>query len=261
MQYISSLLTHWIGRLLQSDEEKYEVLIDKILRKRELLFSRNPIAFSSKYGGFTEKESWGVKMVCFTDMPLSMSQAHCDRYSQFGVAFFKHALANSCLCPVAYAMNPFIYKAYSYLYHNFVALKALVDDKTLIDGAPFSFDKSMQSLHTWIAWSQDYSEEEFARDEHSILANPSQADFFKDKSAFYYEREWRAVYRPGDKFCWATEHDNDSFFQFDASSIRYVIVPPSFIERARKDISSIFKSMGCPLAISFDELKSGNRDE
>jgi hypothetical protein len=262
MRYISSLLTHWLGRSLPTEIERYRLLMRTILPSRELLYSSNAIAFCSKYGGFT---NWQIKMVCFTDMPLSASEAHSTKYSRFGIALHKHAMANCCVAPVGYTLSPFVYEAYSYLYHHAAGLKNLVEGVPLptgrAAGEPFSSHKFMQKLHEFIVLSQGYSDREFIHDERTIVPREDMAAFFHNEHAYYYEREWRTVYRNGDKFCWVAEHDGKQYFRFDWKSIRYVIVPESFVRVAAEEIPAIAAPQPPPQIVAFEHLATGDYDE
>jgi len=264
MNYISSFLTHWVGRSCSSDDERYDILISKILYRRELLFSYNPIPFTSRYGGLRTKDSWGINMVCFTDMPLSMSEEHCNKYSRFGIAFHKAPLANCLVCPVAYSLNPFIYEAYSFLYHTALGLKHLTDGATMQEGPKtgkqFSYDTFMQKLHVFLLWFQDYAPSEFPNVEGSLLGTPEQYEFFADKKVYYYEREWRAVYREGDKFGWVSEHEGNEYFRFHESSVAYLICPEAFCKRAAEGLQMIFEPSCRPKVLPFEELVTGQWD-
>jgi len=263
MKHISSLLTHWADKSCRSDEDRYDILINKIVRYQDLLFSFNNVPFASKYGGLRSKDCWGTKMVCFTDIPLSMSVDHCDKYSKFGISFRKAPLANCCVCPVAYAINPSISQAYSYLYHSADGLKALVDDKIMPEGVyagrKFSFDSYMQNLNHFLAWMQDHSPEEFTYNEGSLVATEKQDVFFSDRSSYYYEREWRAIYRDGDRFAWVKERDNSVYFHFDKTSVQHIICPEAYCKRARNDIAVVFAGPK-PEVIAFEELTTGKWD-
>lgn len=261
MKHISSLLTHWVGKNCTTDEERYDILLKKILAPRELLFSYNPIPFSSKYGGLRTKNVWGAEMVCFTDMPLSMSEEHCKKYSRFGVAFRKAPLANCLVCPVAYTLNPFISEAYSFLYQTALGLKHVTDGATMQEGQhagkQFSYDMYMQKLHHFLLWVQDHSPAEFPYQEGTLLASPEQAAFFDDKGSYYYEREWRAIYRPGDRFVWVSTHDGKAYFRFHESSVQYVICPDAFFERAKQDVNAMFEHSCRPDVLPFENLVTG----
>lgn len=206
------------------------------------------------------KDTWGIEMVCFTDMPLSMSGDHCEKYSKFAAVFSKPALANCCVCPVAYMLNPFVSNAYSYLYHIGIGLAGIADGKELTKGnragERFSLDRYMQHLHHFLAWMQDYGTLEFPYVEGTIESNETQLSFFDDPAAYYYEREWRAVYRPGDKFSWVHFHDGRAYFRFADSSLKYLIVPEGFQERAIQDLS-VMSYVDTPTVMSFEEVSSG----
>jgi hypothetical protein len=51
MAYISNKLTHWLGRQASTPDEQYMLLTEKILAKKELLFSRYgyPIDSTGRY--------------------------------------------------------------------------------------------------------------------------------------------------------------------------------------------------------------------
>jgi hypothetical protein len=87
------------------------------------------------------------------------------------------------------------------------------------------------------------------------------AAYFSDESDYYYEREWRAIYREGDKFGWVSAHDGRHYFRFDAQSIRYVIVPEEFLERALDGVPSVVDKTARLEIVAFEKLASGDYDE
>jgi len=265
MKHVSSCLTHWVGRNCTSDSDRCEILLEKILPSRELLFSYNPIPFSSHYGGLCAKDAWGTKMVCFTDMPLSMSEDHCNKYSRFGIAFHKAPLANCLVCPVAYTLNPMIYEAYSWLFHTALGLKHLTDGAIMKDGLhagkAFSYDTFMQKLHHFLLWTQDYSSADFPFLFDSLLSTVDQNNYFDDNTAFYYEREWRAVYRPGDGFVWVSVHDGEAYFCFAESSVKYLICPAAFCGATEAAVQGSFPTDSRPAVVAFEDLASGTYDD
>ncbi len=200
-------------------------------------------------------------MVCFTDMPLSMSSDHCEKYSKFAAVFRKASLANSCVCPVAYTLNPFVSQAYSYFYYVGIGLEEIADGKALTKGKRagkrFLLHEYMQQLHQFLAWIQDYSNQEFPYVEGTLEANDEHDAFFNDPSAFYYEREWRAVYRPGDAFPWVRLHDGRAYFGYSDSSLKYLVVPEKFLASATADLSDITFAGTAPEVKSFEDVLSG----
>jgi hypothetical protein len=258
MSYISNYLTHWIGSKEADDAVRYQILTEKILKEKALLYNYNDIPFRSKYGGI-QRHAWGVDMICFTDIPFSEVEEHCKKYSRFGISFSKAYLANSCVVPVWYTLSPFVYEAYSYLYHSVHGLQSLVDNKIIPEGKyinqKFTIHKYLQKLHAFIAFFQDYDNEEFTFVERTLSANEQQKDFFQKKGNHYFEREWRSVYRRGDSYSWNKEIDGRPHFLFLEESVTCIIVPEKFLENLKKDINNFFKPENVPNLFAYEELK------
>ena len=257
MAYISNYLTHWIGKNANNDDERYDILINKIVRNKELKYNFNYIPFTSKYGGFKKKDSWGLHTICFTDIPLCDSEDHCNRYSKFGISFIKSFLANSCVAPVWYTISPFVYEAYSRMFHSLKNLEAYCINNNLnIPPGIFNVDDFMQRLHTFIAYYQDYDNpnNKFEYVENSLSPNAQQIDFFEKKNAFYFEREWRTIYRTGDNFPWNREKNGEHFFIFVDEAVKYIIIPQIYSDQAKKDILKYFTSGSVPV-LEYEDLK------
>jgi hypothetical protein len=94
--YISDYLIHWTGK--QDDQCGADVL-SIIGSTCKLKLSYNRIHVFDWYHEIHEK------MACFTDVPLSHSIQHCQRYGQFGIAFHKLKLMNVGAQPVFYASH------------------------------------------------------------------------------------------------------------------------------------------------------------
>ena len=60
-------------------------------------------------------------------------------------------MANSCVVPVAYALNPFIYDAYSYIYHSIKGMESFLDGQKIPagkkSGEVFKASTFMQKLY------------------------------------------------------------------------------------------------------------------
>ena len=132
MQYISSELTHFVGRSLQSDAERYALLC-RIIRGGVLLDpshvgKRYPV-FRAVFGQGTPDED-GVEyssypsvhhgiaavlsdnallqfeIVCFCDIPIEALSIHCTKYGHFGLALSKEFLVAQGASPVMYIPSP-----------------------------------------------------------------------------------------------------------------------------------------------------------
>lgn len=104
--YVSSELTHFVGRSLENDEARYQLLIEIIrtgrIRTRNgngrgtMVFERRPnIPVSTN-------KSINPDMVCFCDIPVSDFEIHMKKYSQFGLSFSKAFLTSQGIRPVFY---------------------------------------------------------------------------------------------------------------------------------------------------------------
>lgn len=257
MAYVSNVLTHWIGRNQINDDERYKILTEKILNKQELLYSICDIPFFSKYGGINPK-AWSLPMVCFTDIPFSETEVHCGKYSKFGISFSKEHMTNLCVAPVYYGLQPFIYQAYSDLYHTLVGMKeydGVVFSQGKKKGELFSVDKALQSLHAFIALSQNYSENfEFEYDPKSLNPLTKMENIFGVHDS-YNEREWRSIYRNGDKFVWNNTRDGNNYFRFSLNSVKYIIVPRDYHEKLFLYLKSDAKFDILPSVLVYEDLK------
>jgi hypothetical protein len=102
-------------------------------------------------------------MVCFTDVPVQMSAAHCARYGRFGIAFDKLSLMNVGAQPVFYTTH--VWKKDMDLIFDF--LKKQVQ-------APTLDSHLLEALLHHFYFTQHFSQR--------------RADA---TDTFYYEREWR----------------------------------------------------------------------
>lgn len=230
MAYISNSLTHWVGRAEPSDDHRYDLLVNKIIARQELLFSKCPWDFSTKWGGVTNV---GLPVICFTDIPFSEVEPHCSRYSRFGISLTKNYLANCLASPVAYVVNPFVFEGYSGLYHCLDGLRPLVDGLILPagrrKGESCSITQMLVWLHAVAFFYQNYDRQEYIFNEMQAHPHDSQETYFERADALYYEREWRLIERRGSQFPWDSYRDGRHFFHFEARYVKFIIMPRKYI--------------------------------
>ncbi len=107
MNYTSNLLCHFVGRSLESDDERFELLI-KIIKEKQLKANiktpNNPsLSTDSKYKGENYGEVFReTNCVCFCDIPDDMLEIHTTKYSKFGIGFDKLFLSKQGVRPVMY---------------------------------------------------------------------------------------------------------------------------------------------------------------
>jgi len=247
MAYISNCLTHWVGQKATSDEARYDILVNRILANRELLFSPCPWHFCSKYGGVT---NFALPMICFTDIPFSEVGQHCKRYSPFGVSFAKSHLASCLASPVGYILSPFAYSAYSYLFHSLSGLAKVIDGQTITEGKyagrKCDAQQLMASVQELAEFLQNYDIPEFVFNEMQPHPRPDQLVYFDNPASLYYEREWKMVERQGSKFLWDVHRDGKHYFRFEARYVRFIIMPRTFLCRFATEMDVCLKEYPHP---------------
>ncbi len=108
--YISSVLTHLVGRKEKSDEKRYDVLI-KILEEEWITYwphdptqrtAKEIIIHHDKNICDGTNEMYVSSVVCFCDIPIDKLDIHAKKYSRFGLAFDKDFIASCGGGPMYY---------------------------------------------------------------------------------------------------------------------------------------------------------------
>lgn len=173
-EFISNTLTHWTGRN-KPDIEAFEI-IEKIIKTRKLLLTYCP-----NYPRLSENRQIKTMMVCFTDIPLHLSQEHCARFGKFGIGFSKEKM-------IQYGANPVFYttKEMNEKVETFISLiSCLQSEETDRDWRDAKLNKDIGDRY-------QFTSEQF----HSMfeLAGFMQNYQYGDTSVDYYQREWRINY-------------------------------------------------------------------
>jgi len=211
--YISNYLIHWAGRGKKDDSAS---ILSIIASTCELLLSKNQIH------AFDWCHEIQEKMVCFTDVPLAHSRYHCQRYSQFGIAFYKLALMNVGAQPVFYVSHAA--KADMHLIFKFMQQQT-----SCLDMEPGIF-KALQR--------------------HFYFMQRLSDGLADRKDTYYYEREWRLGAqslptaeewdRPNPKFRCLQEgyprcigkriiRDGKEYFNFATEDVAFLVAPRAFM--------------------------------
>jgi hypothetical protein len=103
-RYVSTELSHFVGRSLLTEEAQFELLV-KILRSGHL--SSRPGTSGGTYsvntgGSFRAETLYSIDCVCFCDIPVADMHFHIAKYSPFGLAFSKTFLLKKGVNPVFY---------------------------------------------------------------------------------------------------------------------------------------------------------------
>ncbi len=213
--YISNSLIHWTGRN-KNFEEAYSTL-EKIINSEILWLSFCPIHNSAI-------EDCKIMMVCFTDIPLSLSEEHCNTFGKFGIAFNKNRM-------IGYGANPVFYltdKNNNRLKEVYNFLTKALDkerDREFLEGSE-NFDYSTEQIYSLLeifGFTQEYYSNTIEKE-------------------FYYEREWRINCQTLKIVSGQNEPESGQAkmlgitqkngMKFDLSDIDFMIVPNSFYDKA-----------------------------
>lgn len=106
-EYVSNLLSHFVGRSLSSDNDKFDLLVSIISKgtllctldpKDESISVMGPIYKGERAGEILEK----CNCVCFCDIPDKSLDIHTAKYSKFGIGFDKSFITSCGASPVMY---------------------------------------------------------------------------------------------------------------------------------------------------------------
>ncbi|GAG05511.1 unnamed protein product, partial [marine sediment metagenome] len=105
-RYVSEALTHFVGRGLQSEQERYDLLL-KILRDGFLSHPPHSPQFSgnltvNRKGRISDDTMYNPQVVCFCDIPTPDLALHVRKYSSFALSFRKGFLVERGASPVFY---------------------------------------------------------------------------------------------------------------------------------------------------------------
>jgi hypothetical protein len=263
MSYISNRLVHWAGSRTYPDE-RYLLLTRDILQRKRLRFGKCPWDFGSERGGLKEQAEAKVLAICFADIPFSETEAHCEKYSRFGISFDKSYLANCFACPVGYIQNPFIHENFSYIY---AALKAVEKrlPKVTVDSPPYAgkvvtVEQILSRFMYMIAFAKNYSRKEYRYNEAGDEPFSDQKEFFEDSRASYFEREWRMVLsNSGPRPSWITPQGGEpAYFSFKEKYMGPIIMPRNYIERfneERDEVLAEYDKNSRPPVLAYEDLR------
>jgi hypothetical protein len=186
-------------------------------------------------------------MVCFTDIPLWESAAHCARFGHCGIAFHKQAL-------IAYGANPVFYTTKAH-FERVVEISKLLDRMVDLEAdrewrseaEPYTFteDQTLALLET-LCFLQEYGYR--GRED--------------DEAINYTQREWRLAFRalpfagegktqePGMSCFYIRGSKSYPNVAFGSSDVSYLVVPREF----RSEAESLAADLGCGLRIFEDEV-------
>src|SRR5215471_1936819 len=109
-RYVSEELSHFVGSKGKTNEEQYDILVNKILKSGWLTYPPHDptkprgVSFDLSKPISTD-ELIKYQTVCFCDIPEPDLALHVNKYGKFGLAFAKQFLIEKGACPVFYVAN------------------------------------------------------------------------------------------------------------------------------------------------------------
>jgi hypothetical protein len=115
-RYVSKELTHFVGRSLPSDDERYKLLLkilndgllkgtgitDKEVESDNFYTNINFYSRDGSKGIFSNETLVETSSVCFCDIPVNDLGIHIRKYKEFGLSFFKDFLIKKRANPIFY---------------------------------------------------------------------------------------------------------------------------------------------------------------
>jgi hypothetical protein len=112
-RYVSPELTHFVGKRLSEDQQRYSLLVNDILKKGWLMhphFDRQPkeglsgipLVAGTHTPDVDDTEAAYWEGICFCDIPVTDLEIHMNKYSRFGLSFLKPFLQDKGANPVLY---------------------------------------------------------------------------------------------------------------------------------------------------------------
>lgn len=230
-EFISKTLTHWTGRD-KPDSEAFQI-IENIIKTKKLFLTYCP-----NYPNLPDNRQIRTMMVCFTDIPLHLSQEHCARFGKFGIGFSKEKMTQ-------YGANPVLYttKEMNERVETFISLIGRLQSEEV--------DREWRDskLNNDVGDRYQFTSEQFYA--MFELAGFMQNYQYNDTSIDYYQREWRINYETLPKALGLEPQDTAGqgalhgyigsgnkkktacSMLFDLNDIDFIVVPREYEEQTR----------------------------
>ncbi len=244
-RYVSKELTHFVGKNLVKDEERYSLLI-KILKSGWLTHPpHNPNVCGNlkvnPAAKISANEMYVPQMVCFCDIPVGDLEIHMRKYGCFGLSFLKSFLAPKGANPVFYVAKKSTVRVFKDTTNPSELAKAKealssIGLEAFFNEVPRSdhFDEMMRQQHEFFIQAIRLQQQLTATDLNKVHALQyflgfhifSFMQFFDDEKPdddpdnYYMEREWRML----------------GNLNFKLSDVCRVILPETYAKRLREDI-------------------------
>lgn len=264
MNAVSETLFHFVDRT-HKNEPTHQFEIFKNIMENGLKFSN--IVVDQLETKFMNKG------ICFTDIPLYLSNEHTEAYGKFGIGFSREFVKNRGGNPVFYFVNWNDIRNNT----NSYALRGILSDN-IRNVAKFCLAISdLEKRQGYIVLREKDGKELVYND--PLLANHMRqifsmykeigdlgpaSDYTSRKDVYYWEREWRVVsYARHEEDNISIKKGDDLYLKISQRDIRIITVPNEdirqkvmdyFLEQKNTNPDDINKQY-IPTIIVYDELK------
>jgi hypothetical protein len=233
-KYISNELIHFIGRKLENDSQRYN-LLKTILQEGNLSASGgkgiNPTVTTWPHKDYFDKIT--ATSVCFCDIPLCDISSHINKYNGFGIAFTKSYLCALGVNPVFYYIIDQLEEGSGLRFNKKLILDEIIDigekicEKYNVSEDLFTADITNElgaiGGKTTMSFKEWYGLLVFHILSH--IKPMKFADNLLSRENYYTEREWRSL---GD-------------VKFGIKDVYRILIPKTFANTFYSDFSQVFK--------------------
>lgn len=229
MKATSTTLFHFIDRTHKNEPNKQFETFKKIM-ETGLLFSE--VRFC---------ESVGCDAICFTDLPLQLSEEHVSVYGSFGLGFSKEFVRNHGGNPVFYVDD------YRVFYEH--------EHSNIFRGPIFELTQRLIN--------ECLKDKEHSGNIIQLLSNCKEigdlgptSDYTNRNDSYYKEREWRILRCPEmQKYNeWFYQRGNNAFIKVNPRDLRIIVTPN---EEIRQKVVDYFVTKNIveelPAVISYEQ--------
>lgn len=209
MEATSTTLFHFLDRAHKSEPNKqfetFKGIMESGLRFSEVNFL----------------EHVGCEAICFTDLPLQLSQEHVSVYGSFGLGFSKEFVRNHGGNPVFYIDEYRVF--YNHNHSNILRGPIFELTQHLIDEISIKKhdDEIIQPLIQLLANCKEMGD-----------LGPA-SDYTNRNDSYYKEREWRILKCPEmEKYKeWFIQKNDRAFIKVNPIDLRIIVTPNDDIRR------------------------------
>jgi hypothetical protein len=244
-RYVSKELTHFVGKSLASDDERYNLLLkilkegllrgtgitDEDIERDNFYTNINFYSRDGSKGKFSNETLVETPSVCFCDIPVNDLGIHMGKYKRFGLSFIKEFLIEKRANPVFYvaidskstirdqAINSRgnrydeQLKLFAWRMNSLLSSRELIINSDLKGSGLINIVDDFEKIYRF-----------FGNEILPFLKPFECCKSESDEKNYYMEREWRVL----------------GFVRFTLDDVCRIILPKSYIKRFRDDVPNYY---------------------